>query len=738
MSQSVGSKPVVRGLVAAVVAMVVSGSAVIADGAQRPQFRATVDVVQLQVAVADSRGDHIPNLSSDDFVLRVDGRLRDLTAVYEVDLRQIRGDEFEDEQYIPPAGWRQFLLFFDFSFSTKRGILRARDAAIDFVEKRTHPKDLISVATYTTVGGLKLISPFTADRAQVSSAIRGFGVDRAKYLVDPAGFAVQPLADLLALQEAAPQTAPGGQQDQLQQIIEGTLFATNVDAASQDFRRYREEVVNYADQLVGLGDMLTATRGRKHVLLFSAGFDDKVLAGQSLDELAEDTERLQQGMSWAINSETRFGSADLRESLSKAVANLNASDTVFHAFDVGGLGNDRVDDTFRTTQSGKQGLAYLAEGTNGTITWNANDLTPALATLAEETARYYVLAYPKNADDDTVVELGVEVRRPGAQILAAPERFSPPPAYADMDETQQQLQLSEFISKGIEEEDMTFDVRATAFAGDRRISRLAVVVEIPFGQIEAIAESRGDGATEFDILGYVTDAQGQMRDMFSRRVRLTMQQLSGRMDGLPFRYYDLLWALPGPQQVRVLVRDVQAGQLSTRTEIVEVPGFENPTGVVVSGPVAVDAAHPGLLMRGIDPSAPPQHRAGGPVAYPFVVGDQEVTPQVYTLTEAGGRCQFLIVAHNLARHPFTGQVQTSLNATAIDERGASHEIAAMNLVARYYDAEQNATSMLVEAVLPDSLGEGAYLLEIDLVDAIAGQTVEQVMPFLISADAGID
>ncbi len=738
MSQRMRLKHVARCLPTAICAVLVSGSAVIVDGAQRPQFRATVEVVQLQVAVADSRGDHIPNLSSDDFVLRVDGRLRDLTAVYEVDLRQIRGDEFEEDHYIPPAGWRQFLMFFDFSFSTKRGILRARDAALDFVELRTHPKDLIGVATYTSIGGLKLVSPFTADRAQVANAIRGFGVDRAKYLVDPAGFALQPLADLLTLQENRTDAATGTEQDALQQLIEATLFAANVDTASQDFRRYRDEVVNYADQLVGLGNMLTATRGRKHVLLFSAGFDDKVLTGQSLDELAEDTQRLQQGQSWAVNSETRFGSADLRESLAKAVENLNASDTVFHAFDVGGLGDERVAGTFQLTEGGKQGLAYLAEETNGTITWNANDLTPALATLAEETARYYVLAYPKDDDDATVVELDVEVRGPGAQILAAPKRFSPPPAYVDMDETQQQLQLSEFISKGIEEEDMIFDVRATAFAGDRRISRLAVVVEIPFGQLEAIAEARGDGATELDILGYVTDAQGQMRDMFSRRVRLTMQQLSGRMEGLPFRYYDLLWALPGSQQVRVLVRDVQAGRLSTRTEIVEVPGFQNPTGVVVSGPVPVDAAHPGLLMRGIDPSAPPRHREGGPVAYPFVVGDQEVTPQVYTLTAAGGVCQFLIVAHNLARHPFTGQVQTSLNATAIDESGASHAVASINLVARHYDAQQNSTSMLVEAVLPNSLGEGAYLLEIDLVDAIAGQTVEQVMPFLITADAGID
>ena len=77
---------------------------------------------------------------------------------------------------------------------------------------------------------------------------------------------------------------------------------------------------------------------------------------------------------------TIAGFVEPGESLEDAVRSLQASDTVFHAFDVGGLGNEAFDDTFRTTQSGKQGLAYIADGTNGTVTWNTNDLVPAMAT----------------------------------------------------------------------------------------------------------------------------------------------------------------------------------------------------------------------------------------------------------------------------------------------------------------------------------------------------------------------
>jgi VWFA-related protein len=708
---------------------------------QAAQFRTTVEVVQLQVAVADARGDHPPNLDREDFLLRVNGRVRDITALYEVDLRQLQPDA-EDDRFIPAGGWRQFLMFFDFSFTTRQGVLRAQEAAQEFVQRHTHPKDLIGVATYSTVGGLTLVSPFTSDRGQVLDAIGAFGLNRAGTIVDPAGFVLNPLQENYGMALAGNASSgvdPGSQRGQLNTLIEQTLLTNYLDAERGDFRRYREEAINYVDQLRELGTLLTATRGRKHVLLFSAGFSDQVLTGQTLDELGADADLLQAGQSYNINSESRFGSMDLRESLEEAMLNLQESDTVFHAFDVGGLGNEATDDTFRTTQSGKQALTFIADGTNGTVAWNSNDLTPFLADLAETTSRYYVLAYRKDAADPNVVELDVSVRRPGVRVTAAPRRFSPPPAYANMDDFQRQLQLAEYISKGIEEENMNFDVRAIPFAGDRRVNRVAVVVEVPFAQLEELAVIRGEPTAELDLLGYVLDENGQMRDLFSRRVKLDMDRMgAGRMKGLPFRYYDLLWSPAGAQKVRILLRDSEAGLLSTRTVDVEVPSFMSDRSLFLTGPVPLDWEHPGLIMRGINAESPPEHRQGGPVGYPFVVGDQELTPEVYSLTGRGGVCHFMIVAHNLSRHPFTGEVQTTIGAVAIDQFGSEHEVPGVRLLGSSYDPLTDATTMIVEATLPEILGEGGYLLEIGVSDTISGSTVKETMPFLITADADTD
>lgn len=717
-----------------------------ASGQQAPQFRSTVEVVQMQVMVADSRGDYIPRLRAEDFRLRVDGGVREITAAYEIDLRKTPALDLETDDFIPAAGFRQFLLFFDFSFSSRRGLLRARDSAAEFVRDHTHPKDLIGVATYSNTQGLKLVSPFTSDRGQVLDSISGFGLNRAGYLKNPAGFAVRPIQEMLEAQsDTINSNAASGDISSVARdvIVESVLFASAVEVAKTDFRRYREEVGRYAQSLVDLGALLTATRGRKHVVLFSSGFDDKVMTGQSLEELSNDSALVQAGNTFAVNSETRFGSADLRETLADALDNLRAADTVFHAFDTSGLASykstsvaESSDSTFRGITSGKQGLAYLADGTKGSLTWNTNDLMPALANLAEETSRYYVIAYRKQAGDPPVVDIDVEVLRQGAKVVAAPTRLAPPPPFAEMDEAQKMMQLAEFVTKRIEHEDMTFDVSTAVFEGTPRVSRVAVVVEVPYQQLERIAVERGDGKTELDILGYIIGSDGQMKDVFSSRATLDVDGMADHMKGLPLRYYGLLWSNQGEHEVRVLVRDAQVGLLSTRTEAIDVPRFAGAPGLLVSGPVAIDAAHPGMLMRGFEDGSPPAHRAGGPVGYPFMMGDQMLTPQVYTLTPAGGSCYFLLVAHNLGQHPFTGQSQARVTATAIDQTGTSHVLAGVRLVQRHDDADGKTTSLLVEARMPSDLTAGAYLLEIKLVDTISGETVDEILPFLVTPETG--
>jgi VWFA-related protein len=703
-------------------------------------FGARVELVQIQVQVEDSRGNFVSGLSPSDFRLTVDGQPRNVSIAYEVDLRGDRTANLEPDPTMPPAAWRQFLLFFDLSFTTPRGILAARDAAREFVSTQVHPNDLISVATFNLVSGLRMLCPFTLDRAQALDAVETMGLARAMSITDPAGFAFVPVFEEINslrrdpgmdLGEASPGTGggPGAAVDPFE-----VFRATFADASRADFRRYREEVNEYIDQIGRLGDMLQAVRGRKHVVFFSAGFSDEVLTGQSLEEFAEDSEAIQQNRVWEVDSEKRFGSSDLRQSMQVALDSLRSADAVIHTVDTTGLpgGAEVRGGTYQDAVGGRGALNYLASGTSGTVSWNRNDFSIAMKEIEESTSTFYVIAYALEEDDPKIVELDVQVTTAGARVVSAPSRFAPPPGYAELDPTQQQLQLAEIISKGVEPEGFSFDIEAIPFAGDNDISRVAVVVEVPWLDLQAFAAPRGDNKAEVEILGYTLDDGGAMIDFFSRKVNLDLERM-GAMDpanGVPFRYYDMLWAIPGHYHVRVLLRDTKAGNLGTRTVPVLVPKF-NSNQLLMSGPIFIDSKRPGLVMRGVDPNDPPDRKQSGPVAYPFIIGEKELTPYVLPSVAPGEACQFYAVTHHLSRDIVSGETQVTITAEAIDLQGNAHVIDNISLVSENYDADSDATMLLLQAQMPGDFPRGTYTLKFTVLDGLSGTQAEGDVPFTI-------
>ena len=700
-------------------------------------FGARVELVQIQVQVEDSAGGFVSGLSPSDFRLRVDGKPRDVAIAYEVDLRGNRDVNLEPDPAMPPAAWRQFLLFFDLSYTTPRGILEARDAAYEFVSSQVHPNDLISVATFNLVSGLQMLCPFTLDRAQALDAVNMMGLNRAMSITDPAGFAFAPSSNLIETMSRGSGGADGGAGGPGAAAAEvaETLGEIFEEASRSDFRRYREEVGGYVDQLALLGDTLRAVRGRKHVVYFSSGFSDDVLTGQSLDDFVRDSELVQQNRMAEVSAEDRFGSADLRASMEVALDALRSADAVIHTVDTTGLSagsNVRSQSPDEVAVGGREALNYLASGTSGTVSWNRNDFSIAMREIEESTSAFYVIAYALDEDDPEIVELDVEVTTAGAHVASAPSRFAPPLAYGEMNPVQQQLQLAEIISKGVEPEGFSFDIEAVPFAGENDISRLAVVVEVPWPDLQAFAAPRGDNKAEVEILGYSLDDGGAMIDFFSRKVSLDLDRM-GAMDpenGVPFRYYDLLWAIPGQYHVRVLLRDTKAGNLGTRTVPVAVPKFST-NQLLMSGPIFIDSKRPGLVMRGVDPNDPPDRKESGPIAYPFVLGEKELTPYVLPSVAPGEACQFYAVANHLARDMFSGQVQASVEAVAIDPQGNARPVDNVSLVGESYDANSDATMLLLQAQIPSDFPRGRYTLRFTVLDAISGTQAAGSAPFTV-------
>ena len=141
--------PRLLGLVA--VTTVVMGDATTPVGAQQPSFRTGIDVVSLNVTVADGSGRFITNLDGDAFSVFEDGIKQQVT--------------FFNHSNLPIA----LSVLLDTSASMEDKLQTAQDAAVGFV-KRLRPQDFGQVIDFDS--RVLIAQPFTSSVPDLEQAIR--------------------------------------------------------------------------------------------------------------------------------------------------------------------------------------------------------------------------------------------------------------------------------------------------------------------------------------------------------------------------------------------------------------------------------------------------------------------------------------------------------------------------------------------------------------------------------------
>jgi len=156
-----------------------------------PHIRVVVDLVQLNVAVTDKKGNYITGLRPQDFVIVEDGISEKIATFAEGNesarrVLDLTGDGKSTDQAADPtrdavapaaadsplgslvAGANVFILF-DTSNYMYRGFVFAQDAIADFVRSLESAN---KIAFYSYSRDLLRVSPLTSDRAQVLRAVR--------------------------------------------------------------------------------------------------------------------------------------------------------------------------------------------------------------------------------------------------------------------------------------------------------------------------------------------------------------------------------------------------------------------------------------------------------------------------------------------------------------------------------------------------------------------------------------
>jgi VWFA-related protein len=673
-------------------------SLVAAPPPEPPVFSSEVALVLLPVFVVGSDGRAVRGLGADDFEISADGK-----RVPVVSFRYVDTTSPEDQAAIreASAARRRFLLLFDKSFTTPAGLNRAQQAAADFVRSRLAPSDLAAVATFDLNRGVMLAANFTEDRGHLLRAIENLHVAHRARISDPLALAEQ-MVGLDA--RAGSRVQEGGQLDVggLATVLVNQMRAAEVEA-------YRGHIEGLIAGMEHLARALRGVAGRKQVLYFSAGFDSRLLIGQTGEEQKTVAQSSLAGRLWEIDGATRFGDVRLREELTRMTRAFTAADAVIHTIDVTGLGSD--DSLARTwvtvdprrETGGRESLNLISSDTGGRFFRDANDLGPVLSEMLDMTSRFYVLGFqPAEAKGPGAYhKVRVRVARKGTTVSHRPGYYEQESIGAKAALLSRQFEAAELVMAGAADlPGNGLKVSGLCFPLPAREGRqsIALVLQVPASALEW---SRGR-TSSLELYSYAVAEDGTVQDYIAQFARIdSARRPVGEARGVSFQ--GRLRVPAGRYTLRTLVVERETGASGVQILDVNVPRVD-PQGGFLLPPFLVEEASAWLNLsvarrdQDSDPS-------------PFDVGDTQFVPRTSFEVRGGAPQRMVLVAFAPPRPgDAPGDVQIRSSLTAHDGQAAP---AGMLRIEKVYRHEDGRRTFLLDYT-PDAVAPGDYTLRIAL------------------------
>jgi VWFA-related protein len=556
------------------------------------RFKATTDLVQVDVGVFDEQGRPVRDLDAGDFVVEEDGVAQRIEGVQSVAASEGASSEpwlasrVSTNLGAKSANAPTLVVVLDDIHLSERGAARARAAAARLLEGLGQGSQ---VGVVSTGGGIWCSGRIERDREGLMSAIQRLTGQRlaelrgADQITDYEAMRIAQHNDTVVLRRVVDRwtrnsrlweqtwgadTAPGGATGTTDAALRAPGSRASGDIrtalgsssgetqavqalATQAFETARQGRQRTYRSLLRILTALGATEGRKSVVFLSESF----LNDSSDPEFA------------LVTSASRRANAPI------------------HVIDVGGLAASdlqadqrRIEDvgpTLEEQQEMRARLAGIAAECGGFAITGTDDLAEALERLVTESSRYYLLGYqPTNrVADGTYRRIRVAVRRSGVQVRARPGYVALPPEAAagggrqDPARRMREAADAPFALAGI-------DLRMSAYTFDttrERTTRTLLVSELRLDDLSFV-EADGQFSAELDVLLTVTHFETG-RTLGDRPVGIKLAARSDvRGQAAWHRITQEVQLQPGAWLAKIVVRDRRSGAVGSVTHSLDVPG----------------------------------------------------------------------------------------------------------------------------------------------------------------------
>ncbi len=504
-------------------------------------IRITVNLVQVDAVVTDSRGRHVADLEAQDFELLQDGKAQQITS-FQFVRGSARTEAVVVEPGAPPAPpvrlrasqvQRTIAVVVDDLSMSWESMAYAQQALKKFVNEKIQAGDLVAVVR--TGAGMGALQSFTSDKRQMLAA-----VERVKW--NPLG--------------RGGISAFGNTDEE-----EDEAFQSMDDFRDRIFSVGTLGAINYV--VNGLREL----PGRKSVVLVSDGM-------RILD---------------------REGNTDMvLEQLRRLTDLANRAGVVIYTLDSRGLPTlsmganergprdrnpvaaaDRMSQRRSDYFESQNGLHYLAVETGGIFYRDSNDIAGSLGKVLEDQQGYYLLGYSpaESTFNKDYHKIQVKVKRAGLTVRSRTGFLGIPDTEArPAPKTRQQQMLaaltSPFGSGGV-------PIKLTALYSEnaKAGSFVSSLLHIDVGQLPFEEDAQGWHKASIDALVMTFGDNGVPVDESDKTFTINLRGNTYRQalrNGLIYTIHHPI-KKPGAYQLRAVIRDAASGKTGSASQFIEVP-----------------------------------------------------------------------------------------------------------------------------------------------------------------------
>lgn len=503
------------------------------------RFTASANLVIVNVGVKDRAGRPIENLAPADFEVLEDGKPQKISVFEFQRLEEPAGAPpppaapalapAQGRISSSPPGQvryrdrRLLVLYFDFSAMDQPEQIRARDAALNFLDQQMSPADMVALMAFTN--RLQVIQDFTSDRELLRQLVSSFRIGEASELA----------AEGLAGED----------------LEEGTDTGAAFTADDTEFN-----IFNTDRKLGALEDavrMLASLPEKKALVYFSAGVGRTGLENQS---------QLRSTVNAALRANVAFYPVDARGLMASAPAG-NAS----HGSPRGsGIYSGQTQRSMRARFTSQQETLYtLAADTGGKALLDENDLTLGIRQAQRDISSYYILGYYSTnlAQDGAWRRIRVRLLSQPQARLDYRSGYFAPKEFRSFDAADRERQLEDALALGDPITDLPLALEVNYFRASRSSYFVPLAVKIP-GSAVKLAESGRKDQTEIEFVAQVRDAKGRLAASVRDAVKVRLRGAAAERLASRNLTYDTGFTLPpGDYLLKLVCRENETGKLGT-------------------------------------------------------------------------------------------------------------------------------------------------------------------------------